>query len=118
MRQFLDALPGRPSRADVLVVVGVLLLLLGGASLGRLAWSSKATAPSPDPGLHADLQVSSNAPSGASLLVDAAPRGRVPTIVTVAPGLHTVCGQDPPNLLVMNTGSRLRRNGRQGPLPE
>src|SRR5262249_1394921 len=100
MRQFLDALPvriafGRPSRPELFVLVGVLLLLASGASLGWLAWPSKPAVLAPDPGVNSELEVSASAPSGASLLVDDQAHGRVPTVVALAPGLHTVTVQAP-----------------------
>ena len=95
MRHLLAALPvsvcfGRPNRAEVCVLVGVVLLLAGGTGIGWLAWSARSAAAVPDlTASDGTLEVSSD-PSGASLRVDDQPRGIAPTEVVLVPGTHTV----------------------------
>ena len=109
MRQFLDALPvriafGRPSRADA-GCPGRCPAAPGGRRgpwLAGLVLQARSARPRFS-GANAELEVSSSAPSGASLLVDDQPRGLVPTMVALAPGAHTV------------TRSGARRHSRDAP---
>jgi hypothetical protein len=79
---------GRPSRAELLILTGALLVLGGGA--GWLLQTWRGAAPAPDPSTPVVALSVSSTPSAATILVDGDVRGATPALVDVAPGRHVV----------------------------
>ncbi|MGI8446812.1 MAG: PEGA domain-containing protein, partial [Streptosporangiaceae bacterium] len=82
---------GRPSRPELLLVVGALLLL--GSPCGWLLWAARLATPPPTPVASTVPLTISSTPSGATVLVDDQPRGLTLATVDVVPGPHVVTFQ-------------------------
>jgi len=79
---------GRPSRAEVLIVAGVVVLLAAAAGWVTTA-TQRPTAPAAETPSAAPLSVTST-PGGATVLVDGQEQGKTPVTLAVAPGHHEV----------------------------
>jgi hypothetical protein len=80
--------PGRPSRGELLVLVGGLLLLA--SAVGGLVWWRRAMAPPPPVLASAPtaLLIVTSMPDGAHLVVDGTDQGTTPATLHLAPGPH------------------------------
>jgi len=84
---------GRPSRPELLLVAGALLLL--GSTGGWLLWTVRSAPPPPTPVASTIPLTVSSTPSGAAVLVDDQLHGVTPATVDVVPGAHVVTFQAP-----------------------